>query len=213
MISWQLLTQANQTLHFVPATLTSFSCGTSGPFCGLHTLCALCCTLLCIPTDGLEHSMQTCHHLVVYFLEVDGNCFCISIWIMVTREEWPQPHTGGDVMVAESIAQVKALQANHGMGHALLMQVVVVHVELLQWLHQGLLPPLDLGLVLPGIEVLHVGSLFDLKKLDSPDCHPAHFKEAVVLTDSKIPLCFYNFISTPHTVWWLLPIGPSWASL
>ena len=62
---------------------------------------------------------------------------------------------------------MKVLQANHGMCHALLIQVVEMSVELFQQLHQGLLSPIDLGLMLLGVDVLHIGHLYNLEKLIS----------------------------------------------
>ena len=99
----------------------------------------------------------------------------------------------------KGIAQVKALQAHHGMGCAFLIQLVIVSVELLQQLHQGLLLPVDFGPMFMGADVLHIGSLFNPEQLVSLDHHPAHFEEVVVLIKSEIPLCSDCFIVTsPH---------------
>ena len=83
--------------------------------------------------------------------------------------------------------------------HALLIEPEVVSVELLQQLHQGLLPPMDLSLMLTGVDVLHMSSLFNLDWLVSLDHHPAHFKGAVVLIKIEILLCSDSFeVTSPH---------------
>ena len=90
----------------------------------------------------------------------------------------------------ESVTQVKALQANHDAGHAFLVQLVMVSVELLQQLHWGLLPPMDLSLMLPGIDVVCISNLFNLQQLVGSDHHPSYFEGAVVLVKSGILLGF-----------------------
>ena len=97
------------------------------------------------------------------------------------------------------------------MGHALLIQLVVARVELLQQLHQDLFLPMDLGLVIPGVDVFCIGHLFDSDQLVGSDHHPAHFKGTVVLIKSEIPLCFDGLVvASPHclvTTAYLLQLG------
>ena len=53
--------------------------------------------------------------------------------------------------------------------------------------------------MLTGVEVLHIGGLFDPELLVSSDHHPTHFKGAVVLIMSEILLCSDDFVITfPH---------------
>ena len=80
------------------------------------------------------------------------------------------------------------------MGHALLIQPAVASVELLWQLHQGLLPPIDLCLMLTGVDILHIGSLFNPEQVVGSDCHPAHFEGDVVLIKSEILLCSDGFV-------------------
>ena len=47
-----------------------------------------------------------------------------------------------------------------------------------------------------GVDVLHIGSLFNPEQLLSLDCHPAHFEGVVVLIKSEILLCFDSFMVT-----------------
>ena len=54
----------------------------------------------------------------------------------------------------ECVTQVKALQAHHGVGCAFLIQPVIVSMELFEQLQQSLLPPVDVGHVLFGVDVL-----------------------------------------------------------
>ena len=63
---------------------------------------------------------------------MDGNHLCVSAQFEAPGAEQFQPHVREDVKVSKSIACVKALQANHGVGHALLTQPVVASLELLQ---------------------------------------------------------------------------------
>ena len=53
--------------------------------------------------------------------------------------------------------------------------------------------------MLMGVDVPHIGSLFNPEQLVGSDHHPAHLKGAVVLIKSKIPLCSDGFVFTsPH---------------
>ena len=61
----------------------------------------------------------------------------------------------------------------------------------------GVLLPMDFGLVLPGVDVLHVGCLFNPEQLVSSDHHFVHYKGAVVLIESDIPLCLDSFVVAP----------------
>ena len=71
------------------------------------------------------------HHLVVYFPQVEDNCFCISAHLLEPGAESPQPQPSRNVRAPEGVAQMKSLQTKHGLCHALLVQVVVMCMELL----------------------------------------------------------------------------------
>ena len=144
---------------------------------------------------------------------MDGNYLCVSTQFEAPGAEQFQPHASRDVRTPESFTQVKALQVDPDTGHALLVQLMVASVELLQLLHQGLLPAMDLGLMLPGVDVFCIGCLLYLEQLVSWNHHPGQFKGTVVLIKSEIPLSFDGFIVTSHTTWWLLPICSHWAPL
>ena len=95
---------------------------------------------------------------------------------------------------------MKTVEADHGTDHAFFIQLVVVCMKLLQQVHQSLLPG-DLSLVLPEVDVLCIGHLFNLEQLISLDHHFVHFKGAVVLIEHEIPFCLDDFIvAPPHSV-------------
>ena len=79
---------------------------------------------------------------------------------------------------------MKPLQANHGMGHALFCTGGSSMHGTDSTIAQGLLSPVDLSLLLPRVDVFHLGGLFDLEQLVSLDHHPAHFKGPEVLLES-----------------------------
>ena len=92
---------------------------------------------------------------------------------------------------------MNSLQAYLGMGHALLIQPVETSMELLQWLHQGLLSPLDLRLMLLRIDDFCISSLFDVEQLVGPHPHFFHLKGATVLIKSEFTLCFDSSVVAP----------------
>ena len=97
----------------------------------------------------------TCNcYLLVYIMGVDGDCLHVSAQLGAPGAERLESHTNRDVRVLEGITWVKALQVHHGAGHAFLLQLVIVSVEQFEWLHQSLLPPIDIGLMLLGVDVL-----------------------------------------------------------
>ena len=96
---------------------------------------------------------------------------------------------------------MKTLQGNHGVGHALFIPPVVACMKLLHQLHQGLLLPVDLSLMLPGVDILCVGYPFNPEQLVGSDHHFDHLKGAAVFIESEILLCFENFVvSLPHSL-------------
>ena len=85
---------------------------------------------------------------------------------------------------------MNALQAHHGIGCAFLIQLIITSRQLFEQLHQSLLPPIDIGLVLSGVDVSCIGGCLDLKQLVSVDHHLSHFEGAGVPIQSEILLCF-----------------------
>ena len=130
-------------------------------------------------------------------MDVDSNCLCVSTQFEAPEAEGLESHTSGDVRVLEGITWMKVLQAYHGMGLAFLVHLVIVSVELFEWLHQRLLPPVDIGLVHTGVDIPHVGVCLDLKHLLGVGCYLSHFEGAGVPIQNEFPLCFDGIIVAP----------------
>ena len=95
----------------------------------------------------------------------------------------------------------KCPEANHGMGHVLLIQVVEMWVKLFQQLHQDFLLPMHFSLMLPRMNIFGISGLFDSEQLVSLDCQLVHLEGAKVFLGSEAPLFFDNAeAALPHSL-------------